>query len=99
MSIEEDVKKLCDLSKLEIPDEMIMEATKKVGDVLALFSKLDEFKKSDYDIRIENDLRVEKSYSSLRADQSPDINTDNNGDRFEFQPLNIKNGFIVGPRI
>lgn len=99
MSIEEDVKKLCDLSKLEIPDEMIVEAAKKVGDVLALFSKLDEFKKSDYDIRIENDMRVEKSYSSLRADQPPDMNTDNNGDRFEFQPLNIKDGFILGPRI
>ena len=99
MSIEEDIKKLCDLSKLEIPDEMIMEAAKKVGDVLALFSKLDEFKKNDYDIKIEDDLRVEKSFSSLRADQSPDINTDKNGDIFEFQPLNIKNGFIVGPRI
>jgi Asp-tRNA(Asn)/Glu-tRNA(Gln) amidotransferase C subunit len=99
MSTEDDVKKLCDLSKLEIPDEMIMETAKKVKDVLGLFSKLDEFTNSDFDLNTVNDLRIEKSIDSLRADTLFSVHVDNKDNKFDFKPLNSKNGFIIGPRI
>ena len=38
-----DIKKLCDLTKLEIPEQNITEISRKVEEVLLMFDKLDEF--------------------------------------------------------
>lgn len=99
MSSEIDIKKLCELSKLEIPDEMILETSMKVREVMALFDKLDELdiqkstSKDSY-----SRLRIEKSIESLRDDiPRQSIPTADFLSKFKF--LNTKNGFALGPRI
>ena len=99
MSGEIDVKKLCELSKLEIPDEMILETSKKVGEVMSLFDKLDELDIKDSTSQDSyGKLRVEKSLESLR-DDTPRQNISITDSLSKFKLLNTKNGFALGPRI
>lgn len=99
MSAVDDVKRLCELSKLEIPNEMMMETTRKIRDVLTLFDKLDEFDKGDNEIKIGEDIKIEKAIDSLRDDQpltKKSVNSDND---VKIKLLNSKNGYVLGPRI
>jgi len=95
----DDVKKLCELSKLEIPSEMMKETTKKIFEVLTLFDKLDEFDKGDNEIKIGEDIKIEKTVDSLRDDQPLTTNSVNSDNYIKIKPLNEKNGYVLGPRI
>lgn len=99
MSAVDDVKRLCELSKLEIPNEMMIETTRKIREVLTLFDKLDEFDKGDNEIKIGEDIKIEKAIDSLRDDQpltKKSVNSDND---VKIKLLNSKNGYVLGPRI
>lgn len=99
MSNEIDVKKLCELSKLEIPDEMILETSRKVREVMSLFDKLDELDISNStSMDSYGGLRVEKSLESLRED-TPRESISDSESTAKFNLLNTKNGFVLGPRI
>lgn len=99
MSNEIDVKKLCELSKLEIPDEMILETSRKVREVMSLFDKLDELDISNStSMDSYGGLRVEKSLESLRED-TPRESISDSDSTAKFNLLNTKNGFVLGPRI
>jgi aspartyl/glutamyl-tRNA(Asn/Gln) amidotransferase C subunit len=99
MSNVDDIKKLCDLSKLEIPSEMMMETTSKIREVLTLFDKLDEFDTSDNKGDIGGDIKIEKSINSLRDDQIPNRNSVDSNSNIKIKPLNTKDGYVLGPRI
>lgn len=99
MSAVDDVKRLCELSKLEIPNEMMMETTRKIREVLTLFDKLDEFDKGDNEIKIGEDIKIEKAIDSLRDDQPPTKKSVNSDNDVKIKLLNIKNGYVLGPRI
>ena len=99
MSTVDDVKKLCELSKLELPNEMMMETARKIREVLTLFDKLDEFDRGDYEIKIGEDIKIEKTFNSLRDDQPLATNNVNSDDYRKIKPLNTKNGYVLGPRI
>jgi aspartyl/glutamyl-tRNA(Asn/Gln) amidotransferase C subunit len=99
MSNVDDIKKLCDLSKLEIHSEMMTETTSKIREVLTLFDKLDEFDTSDNKRDIGSDIKIEKSIDSLRDDQIPNINSVDSNSNIKIKPLNAKNGYVLGPRI
>jgi Asp-tRNA(Asn)/Glu-tRNA(Gln) amidotransferase C subunit len=103
MSNEIEVKKLCELSKLEIPDEMILETSHKVGEVMSLFDKLDELDiSSSSSMDSYGKLRIEKSLESLRDDipRRNTSTTDSTTDSLtKFKLLNTKNGYVLGPRI
>lgn len=99
MPSEIDVKKLCELSKLEIPDEMILETSKKVREVMSLFEKLDELYINESTSQDSySRLRIEKSLESLR-DDTPRQSVPTTDSRSKFKLLNTKNGFALGPRI
>jgi aspartyl/glutamyl-tRNA(Asn/Gln) amidotransferase C subunit len=99
MSTADDVKKLCELSKLEIPNEMMKETTTKIREVLTLFDKLDEFDKGDNEIKIGEDIKIEKTVDSLRDDHPLTTNSVNSHNYIKIKPLNSKNGYVLGPRI
>lgn len=99
MSAVDDVKRLCELSKLEIPNEMMMETTRKIREVLTLFDKLDEFDKGDNEIEIGEYIKIEKTIDSLRDDQPLTKNSVNSDDDVKIKLLNSKNGYVLGPRI
>lgn len=99
MPITDDVRELCDLSKLEIPNELMIETSKKIREVLVLFDKLDEFDKADYKIDTDDDIKIEKSIDSLRGDQAISTNTGKQNLESNIKFSNSKNGYIMGPRI
>lgn len=98
MSNEIDFKKLCELSKLDIHEEMIKETSIKVRDVMTLFDKLDELEISNIDnTEVNENLRQEKSLDSIRDDIPRDKSRFDPTSKICF--LNTKNGFVLGPRI
>ena len=100
MSFEIDVKKLCELSKLEIPDAMIQETSNKVREVLDLFNKLDEFDISEIHTSSDNDqLRLEKPINTMRDDIPRTIIPDSRPSETMVKFHSTKNGFVLGPRI
>jgi Asp-tRNA(Asn)/Glu-tRNA(Gln) amidotransferase C subunit len=99
MSNEIEVKKLCELSKLEIPDEMILETSNKIREVMSLFHKLDELDISSADDTDSyGGLRIEKSLDSLRGDV-PRGSFSVTDSVAKLKLLNTRNGFVLGPRI
>lgn len=100
MSLEIDVRKLCELSKLEIPDAMIQETSEKVRDVLSLFNKLDEFDISEIHSSSDDDpLRLEKHINTMRDDIPRTIISDSRLSETMVKLHSTKNGFVLGPRI
>lgn len=99
MSDEIEVKKLCDLSKLEIQEDMIIETSNKIHDVMLLFNKLDELDiRNSGNVDRYDSLRIEKSINCLR-DDTPRETSSGSDSREKFKFLNTKNGFVLGPRI
>lgn len=99
MSTEDDLRQLCNLSKLEIPDELMKETSKKLREVLGLFDKLDEFDKTDFKPEIYGDMKIEKSIDTLRDDQTFRTNTGKGDNDNKIKVSKAKDGYILGPRI
>jgi aspartyl/glutamyl-tRNA(Asn/Gln) amidotransferase C subunit len=99
MPITDDLRELCDLSKLEIPNELMIETGKKISEVLLLFDKLDKFDKADYKIDTNNDIIIEKPIDELRDDQAFNTNAVKRNLETKMKFSNSKNGYILGPRI
>jgi len=99
MSTEDDLKQLCNLSKLEIPSELMKETSKKIHEVLMLFDKLDEFDKTEFEREIYDDIKIEKSIDSLRDDQIFETNPIKSDNDIKVKFSKAKSGYIIGPRI
>lgn len=100
MSNVDDIKKLCELSKLEIPNEMMIETAEKIREVLTLFGKLDEFDTTgDNKLKMGGDMKIEKPLGSLRDDKPQTGKFEESSVKIKIKPLNTKNGYILGPRI
>ena len=94
-----DIKKLCDLTKLEIPEQDIPQISRKVEEVLLMFDKLDEFTTEDSEVPIIDDLKFEMDFENLRDDKPRPFLESSEGGQPKFKLKNIKDGFILGPRI
>ena len=94
-----DIKKLCDLTKLEIPEQDVTQISRKVEEVLLMFDKLDEFTTEDSEVPIINDLKFEMAFENLRDDKPKPSLESLEGRQAKFKLKNIKDGFILGPRI
>lgn len=94
-----DINKLCELAKLEIPEQSIHEISRKLEEVLSMFDKLDEFNSDSSEIPNVEDLKFEMIFEELRDDKpSPDSELSKDLD-FKFKLKNLRDGYIVGPRI
>ena len=94
-----DIKKLCDLTKLEIPEHNMTEISRKVEEVLLMFDKIDEFTAGDSEFTNINDLKFEMAFENLRDDKPRTALDSSEGRQPKFKLKNIKDGFILGPRI
>ena len=64
-----DIKKLCELAKLEIPEQNMTEISRKVEEVLLMFDKLDDFTTGDSEASSIDDLKLEIAFENLRDDK------------------------------
>ena len=94
-----DIKKLCDLTKLEIPEQKMTEISRKVEEVLLMFNKIDEFTAGDSEVTNIVDLKFEIAFENLRDDKPKPSLESSKGHPTKFKLKNIKDGFILGPRI
>ena len=94
-----DIKKLCDLTKLEIPEQDVTQISRKVEEVLLMFDKLDEFATEDSEVPNIDDLKFEMAFENLRDDKPRTALDSSEGRQPKFKLKNIKDGFILGPRI
>ncbi len=109
-----DIKKLCILSRLEIGDSEIKKTSEKIKEIITFFNKLDEFELNDKeaadeeDISANNYMKSEKQIYDLRDDKPNlklnvqkkiDIDSEEGDTSFNFNFLNKKNGYVIGPRI
>lgn len=94
-----DIKKLCDLTKLEIPEQNITEISRKVGEVLLMFDKLDEFTTEGSKGPSIEDLKFEMAFENLRDDEPRPTLESSKRSEPKIKLKNIKDGFILGPRI
>ncbi len=96
MSTVDDIKKLCNLSRLEIPDTEIENTSNKIKEILTFFDKIDELKIEDKKT-FEKYEKLEKTLDELREDT---LNNDlAKCDKKPFKFLYEKNGYVIGPRI
>lgn len=94
-----DIKRVCELAKLEIPEQNMTEISKKVEEVLIMFDKLDEFTIGGSEASNIDDLKLEIAFENLRDDNSRlDIGSPEEP-KAKSTLKNIKDGFILGPRI
>ena len=94
-----DIKKLCELAKLEIPEQNMIEISRKVEEVLLMFDKLDDFATGDSEASSIDDLKLEMAFENLRDDKSKLDLSSSDGPQTIFKLKNTKDGFILGPRI
>ena len=101
-----DIKKLCALSRLEIDESEIQITSDKIKEIILFFNKLDEFElNGDEQEMPYNYMKTEKKIDELRDDTTTlNLNDDDDdgggvgrGTTFIF--LNRKNGYVIGPRI
>ena len=94
-----DIIKLCDMTKLEIPEQNIPEISRKVEEVLLMFDKLDEFTTEGSTVSSIEDLKFETVLENMRDDEARPTIESAEGPQPIFKLKNIKDGFILGPRI
>ncbi len=94
-----DIKKLCDLTKLEIPEQNMTEISRKVDEVLLMFDKLDEFTTEGSEVPSIEDLKFEMAFENLRDDKPTPTLKSSEGPHPKFKLKNVRDGFILGPRI
>ena len=107
-----DIKKLCIISRLEIDDFEIHKTSEKIKEIITFFNKLDEFELNDkeaaaeQDIAANNYMKLEMKIDDLRDDKPNlilnvqkriDIDIEEGDTSFNFNFLNKKNGYVIGP--
>ena len=94
-----DIRKLCSLTKLEIPEQDITPISQKLKEVLIMFDKLDEITTEDSeDICIE-DLKLERAFENFRDDIPRPVPGSLESTQSKIKLKNVKDGFALGPRI
>jgi Asp-tRNA(Asn)/Glu-tRNA(Gln) amidotransferase C subunit len=115
MSDNEDIKKLCILSRLEIDGSKIPQMTDKIKEILSFFNKLDEFEFDSYGNDNNNIINQNLSMDEVSSDNNNFLNNEKNLDdlrpdepneikektkqQFTFNFHHQKNGYVIGPRI
>jgi aspartyl/glutamyl-tRNA(Asn/Gln) amidotransferase C subunit len=98
-----DIKKLCALSRLEIDESEIQKTSDKIKEIILFFNKLDEFESNGEQEQPYNYLKTEKKIDDLRDDITILNLNDADGGGVEretpFSFLNRKDGYVIGPRI
>lgn len=94
-----DIEKLCDLTKLEIPEQNMTEISRKVEEVLLMFDKLDELASEGSETKNTEDLKLELDFENLREDKPRPPLDSSEKHQPQFKLKNVKDGFILGPRI
>lgn len=94
-----DIEKLCDLTKLVIPEQNMTEISRKVEEVLLMFDKLDELSSEGSEVKNIKDLKLELAFENLREDKPRPPLDSSEGHQPQFKLKNVKDGFILGPRI
>ncbi|MGN6348305.1 MAG: Asp-tRNA(Asn)/Glu-tRNA(Gln) amidotransferase subunit GatC [Candidatus Nitrosocosmicus sp.] len=115
MSDNEDIKKLCILSRLEIDGSEIHQTADKIKEILSFFNKLDEFE-FDSNVNADNNIINQNlSMDKISCDNKNFLRNEKNLDNLRLdEPNNIKektkqqftfnfhhqkNGYVIGPRI
>ena len=98
-----DIKKLCSLSRLEIDESEIQKSSDKIKELILFFNKLDEFESNDEQEIPYNFMKTEKKIDEMRDDITTlNLNDDDAGGVERETPFsfpNRKNGYVIGPRI
>lgn len=94
-----DVRKLCNLAKLEIPEQDMAAISKKLKEVLIMFDKLDEFTTEGLEDNGIEDLKSERVFENLRDDKPRPLLGPSETAQSKIKLKNIKDDFVLGPRI
>ena len=94
-----DIRKLCDLTKLEIPEQNMEAISGKLKEVLLMFDKLDEFTTEGSERNGIEDLKFERALENLRDDKPRPVQESLQTDQPKIKLKNMKDGFVLGPRI
>jgi aspartyl/glutamyl-tRNA(Asn/Gln) amidotransferase C subunit len=94
-----DIRKLCNLTKLEIPEKDMAAISEKLKEVLSMFDKLDEFTTEGSEDKDIEDLKLERAFENLRNDvPRPPLRSSETAPP-KIQLKNNKDDFVLGPRI
>ena len=94
-----DIRKLCNLTKLEIPEKDMAAISEKLKEVLSMFDKLDEFTTEGSEDNGIEDLKLERAFENLRNDvPRPPLRPSETASP-KIQLKNNKDDFVLGPRI
>ncbi len=94
-----DIRKLCNLTKLEIPEQDMAAISEKLKEVLLMFDKLDEFTTEGSEDNGIEDLKLERAFENLRNDEPrPPLRSSETASP-KIRLKNNKDDFVLGPRI
>jgi aspartyl/glutamyl-tRNA(Asn/Gln) amidotransferase C subunit len=94
-----DIRKLCNLTKLDIPEQDMAAVSEKLKEVLLMFDKLDEFTTEGSEDNGIEDLKLERAYENLRNDEPRPPLRSSETSPMKIRLKNNKDGFVLGPRI
>jgi aspartyl/glutamyl-tRNA(Asn/Gln) amidotransferase C subunit len=94
-----DIRKLCNLTKLDIPEQDMAAISEKLKEVLLMFDKLDEFTTEGSEDNGIEDLKLERAYENLRNDEPRPPLRSSETSPMKIRLKNNKDGFVLGPRI
>lgn len=100
---EENILKLCHLSRLVVPESEIKKTSIKIKEVITLFDKLDEFNIDDesdnFKLNFTKETAVEELHDDVPTNELNSQEDAKESKNFSFNFLNTKNRFVLGPRI
>ena len=94
-----DIRKLCSLTKLDIPEQDMAAISEKLKEVLLMFDKLDEFTTEGSEDNGIEDLKLERAFENLRNDEPRPPLRSSETSPTKIRLKNNKDGFVLGPRI
>jgi aspartyl/glutamyl-tRNA(Asn/Gln) amidotransferase C subunit len=94
-----DIRKLCNLTKLDIPEQDMAAISEKLKEVLLMFDKLDEFTTEGSEDNGIEDLKLERAFENLRNDEPRPPLRSSETSPMKIRLKNNKDGFVLGPRI
>ena len=94
-----DIRKLCNLTKLDIPEQDMAAISEKLKEVLLMFDKLDEFATEGSEDNGIEDLKLERAFENLRNDEPRPPLSSSETLPTKIRLKNNKDGFVLGPRI
>jgi aspartyl/glutamyl-tRNA(Asn/Gln) amidotransferase C subunit len=94
-----DIRKLCNLTKLDIPEQDMAAISEKLKEVLLMFDKLDEFTTEGSEDNGIEDLKLERAFENLRNDVPRPPLRSSETSPTKIRLKNNKDGFVLGPRI